>query len=113
MTSNTSATDTIRADRAMSSPANAVRVAPAIPALVVLGDGVHPATEPGRRGSARRRPAQGGRWMICPLLVARPPRLVEDLGGHLELAHVVEEPRPVQPVELVAARSSSFAIICE
>ena len=83
----------------------AVRVALAVPALVVVGDRVGPLAEP----RAQRRGEAGAELGVAadelPLLVARPPGLVEDLGRHLELADVVQERGPVEPVDLVAAEA--------
>ena len=83
----------------------AFRIALAVPALVMIGDRVRPLTQP----PAQRRGQPGSDFGVAayqrPLLLARAPRLVEDLRRHLELADVVQQRRPVQPVDLVTVKA--------
>ncbi len=80
----------------------AARVARAVPALVVVGDGVGPLPEPYPQRLCEPRAEVGVAADRLPLLITRAPRLVEDLGGHLELADVVQQGRPVEAVDLGA-----------
>ena len=81
----------------------AVRIALAVPALVVVCDRVRPLAEP----RAQRRGEAGAELGMAadqlPLRVRRAPGLVEDLGRHLELADVVQQRGPVEAVDVVAA----------
>ena len=78
-----------------------VGVARAVPLLVVLADAVPPGAEPvlQRLGeaSAGRRVARKDR----PLLGVGPALQVEDLGGHGDLAEVVEQRRPPELLQLL------------
>ena len=99
MTSKTSASATMRPGKGDLLAGGAVRVAGAVPALVVVADGVGPGAEPGADGDElaadeRVLPER------LPLLVGGLAGLVEDLGCDRELADVVEEGGPVEPVEV-------------
>ena len=60
---------------------DAHRVAGAVPALVMVGDGVRPLPQPRAQRLGEPRAELGVAPDQRPLLVRRPPRLVEDLGA--------------------------------
>ena len=78
-----------------------VRVARAVPLLVVLADAVPPWSEPvlqrvGEAGAGRRVTGEDR-----PLLRVGATLEVEDLGGHGDLAEVVEQRRPPELLQLL------------
>ena len=81
----------MRAPSGIASPAQPVRVAVAVPALVVVADDPPHAGEErhGRAGSARRRPGASRRLEL--LASVERPGLVEDGVGDGDLADVVED----------------------
>ena len=88
----------------MSLAGEAPRVAGAVEALVVLQDdlGHGRAEVDGARGSRSRR---GVLLDEVELDLAEAPRLGEDLGGHGDLADVVDEAGEAQGVELLAGQA--------
>ena len=80
----------------------AVRVALAVPALVVVGDRVRPLSQPRAQRLGHARAELGVAADQPPLLVRRLPRFVEHLRGYLELADVVQQRSPVEAIHLVA-----------
>ncbi len=85
------------------------RVARSVPPFVVRADGLRPFSEP----VADRRDELGAELRMAaedvPLVVGRPSVLGEDRAGHLELADVVQQRRPVEQVELVARQAELLA----
>jgi hypothetical protein len=65
---------------------------------VVLLNSEAPWTEPGRQGGDEAPALQGMIADELPFLIRELPRLVEDVGVHGQLADVVQERRPAQPV---------------
>src|SRR5439155_9829787 len=74
------------------------RIAAAVPSLVVLRDGKRPVAQPLPQRQRDARPLLRVATDERPLLVIELPRLVEDLGVHADLAAVVQQRRPTQPV---------------
>jgi hypothetical protein len=79
------------------------RVARAVVVLMVLLDGQAPLTEPGRQRANEASALQRVLTDDLPFLVRGLARLVQDVGVHRQLAHVMEEGRPAKPV-LVGGR---------
>jgi hypothetical protein len=71
---------------------------------VVVADGVRPFAEPAPHGLHQLLTEERVTAKLLPLLVGRLARLVQDLGADLELADVVQQRRPVEPVEVVAGQ---------
>ena len=79
-------------------------IATAIPTFVVLVDRVQPIAQPVRQRIHVRDAGGGVGLDERELLVGRPPWLVQDLARDVELAEVVEEGGPVEPVELLGGK---------
>ena len=73
-------------------------VAPAVVALVVLDDGVGPRSEPVGQWRGEPGSFQGMSLQESPFCGVGLARLVQDGRGHGELADVVEQGRPPEPV---------------
>ncbi len=75
-----------------------LRIAPTVPALVVLLDGGRPRSQPPGKGSSDLGTLFGMAAELEPLLLRGLGRLVQDAGGHVELSHVVQQGGPAQAV---------------
>ena len=112
MTSKTSAIATIRPGERDVVALDAARVALAVPALVVVADGVGPLAEPRPHRLDEALAVERVALELLPLVLVRAAGLVEDVDRHLQLADVVQQRRPVELVELgvgepeLGARSS-------
>ena len=104
-TSNVSAIATMRPARGISAAGQAAGVARSVPALVVMADGLDPLTEPCAQWRDESLTMAGVAAQDLPLLFRRPAGLVQDLGADLELSDVMEERRPIEPVELVLRKA--------
>ena len=98
----------IRASIGISLAGEAVRIAVAVPALVLV------AHRPGDRAHARDRaddPLADHRVLAhhLPLAVVERSRLVQDLVGHADLADVVQQRRGAQPGDLVGVERERLA----
>ena len=102
ITSNASVTATIRAGQADVGAGDPPRVAHPVPALVVLPDGPGGVAEPADERRHELAPELGVLLDGLELGVGQLARLVEDLGGHEQLADVVQQCRPSEVVELGA-----------
>ena len=92
----------MRAPSGISSAASAVRVALAVPALVVRADDVEPVALEERDAAEHLLAEHRVRLHQAPLVLGRAARLPEDLVGDPDLADVVEQ-------EAVLARSGRRA----
>ena len=90
----------------------AARVPRAVPVLVVVADRVDPFAEPRAQRLDERLAVERMAPQLLPLLIRRPPRLVEDLGVDLQLPDVVKQGRPVEPVEVVRRKTDLAAEAC-
>ena len=75
-----------------------VRIAPAVPALVMLLYGAAPFAQPPDKGLDEPGALERVIAQRLPLRHVQLPGLVEDVGMHRQLADVMEQRRPAQPV---------------
>jgi hypothetical protein len=86
-----------------------VRVAGAVPALVMLLDRVGPRSEPGGEGCSDARTTRRVALEDRPLFLCRLLGLVENRRGDVQLADVVQQRRPAKPVAVVLGESQLFS----
>jgi hypothetical protein len=79
-------------------PREPERVAGPVEALVVLFDGEAPFAQPGHQGGDEPAALERVVADLRPLLLGRFSRFVQNVRVHGELAHVVEESGPAEPV---------------
>ena len=72
---------------------------------MVVADRVGPLAEPTAQRLREQLTVQRMTAQLRPLVVRRPTRLVEDLGGDIQLPDVVQECSPVEAVELVGGEA--------
>ena len=92
------------ARRARCQCRQAVGIAGAVVALVVLGDGLPHSPSQGSSDSASCAPGPGWLRRIVHSRSVGLPGLVEDLGGDVQLADVVQEGAPAEQVLLALAQ---------
>jgi len=97
------------------------RVAVAVPAFVVLLGSKLPTPEPSGKRCKPTRTSRGMLFELLPLSIGRPAWFIQNLRRNVELANVVKECRPAEPVAIsiaeihllaneIAVRSDSFAM---